>query len=160
MQTALREAQEEVNLDPIHVEVVCTLPPIHSHLHTLTIVNPVVALVSTDTDQLRLVPDPAEVDCLYWVPLEFFLTNAKVADKNGVTHILFNYLDSVTGMEHVIYGVTAYLCNILSAMALGRCLDIKPFMIQQVEEDDEIDSTTLVFALVMVTTDIASKSKL
>lgn len=163
IQTALREAQEEVNLDPRHVEVVCTLPRLYTSLRTVTVVTPVVALASTDTDNLNLVPDPAEVDCLYWVPLEFFLTNAKpMAVKSGLTHYVFDYLDSETGMKHIIFGVTAQFCITLSAIALGRFPDVplyKPVLLRDVKEDNETDSTILVFALVMIMEDSNSNDK-
>lgn len=161
MQTALREAQEEVNLDPRHVEVVCTLPPLYTSLRTLTVVTPVVAITHRDINELNLVPDPAEVDCLYWVPLEFFLVNAKpMTLKNGFTYFVFNYLDSDTGMNHVIFGVTAQFCMTLSAMALGRLPETplyKPSMLCEVRGDNENDSITVVFNEVVV---LPSQSKL
>jgi 8-oxo-dGTP pyrophosphatase MutT (NUDIX family) len=68
---ALREAQEEVGLDPVHVEVLGSLP----RYTTVTAfhVTPVVALVRPP---FALAPDPNEVAEVFEVPLEFLMTPA------------------------------------------------------------------------------------
>ena len=168
VQTALREAKEEVNLNPSHVKVVCTSPRVYSTLHTVTLITPVVALVSMDTDELNLVPYPPEVDCLYWVPLEFFVKTVKMVDTvdSKFTRVdRFYYSDPTTGINHEIFGVTAYVCAILSAMALSRLpasTIFRPIMLLQVNEDKKSESTTLIFGEVMLTrkTVMTSRSKL
>ena len=69
--TALREAEEEVGLDPARVEVVGYLPV----YRTLTgfCVTPVVAIVKPPVD---LRPDPGEVADVFEVPLSFLLDSA------------------------------------------------------------------------------------
>lgn len=69
--TALREAQEEVGLEPQHVEVMGTLP-IYQTV-TAFMVTPVVALVSPG---FRLAPDPSEVSEVFEVPLSFLMQPA------------------------------------------------------------------------------------
>ncbi|MBV8032973.1 MAG: CoA pyrophosphatase [Betaproteobacteria bacterium] len=69
--TALREAQEEIGLDPARVEVLGRLPDYHTR--TGYVVAPVVALLSPP---LALVPDPAEVAEIFYVPLAFLLDPA------------------------------------------------------------------------------------
>lgn len=54
--TALREAQEELGIDPGCVDVVVTMPPVLSK-HLLS-VTPVVATVPQG---MRFIPSPAEV---------------------------------------------------------------------------------------------------
>lgn len=69
--TALREAQEEIGLDPSVVEVLGRLP-----LYTTGtgfIVTPVVGLVPPGT---ALVPDPNEVAEVFEVPLSFLMNPA------------------------------------------------------------------------------------
>ena len=69
--TALREAEEEVGLDPARVEVVGYLPV----YRTVTgfCVTPVVAIVKPPVD---LRPDPGEVADVFEVPLSFLLDSA------------------------------------------------------------------------------------
>jgi 8-oxo-dGTP pyrophosphatase MutT (NUDIX family) len=69
--TALREAQEEVGLQPAQVEVLGRLP----EYTTITrfVVTPVVALVQPT---LQLHPDPHEVAEAFEVPLPFLMTPA------------------------------------------------------------------------------------
>jgi 8-oxo-dGTP pyrophosphatase MutT (NUDIX family) len=69
--TALREAQEEVGLDPALVEVMGTLPTYTTVTHF--VVTPVVALVQPD---YTLVPDPFEVAEAFEVPLTFLMNPA------------------------------------------------------------------------------------
>lgn len=69
--TALREAEEEIGLDPACVEVVGYLPA----YRTVTgfLVTPVVAIVTPPVD---LCPDPGEVAEVFEVPLSFLLDSA------------------------------------------------------------------------------------
>ena len=69
--TALREAQEEVGLDPALVEVLGSLPPYVTT--TGFVVTPVVALVEP---QASYSPNPYEVADLFEVPLAFVLDPA------------------------------------------------------------------------------------
>ena len=69
--TALREAHEEIGLAGAHVEVLGQLPEYitGSAFH----VTPVVALVSPE---MRLSPNPHEVQCAFEVPLAFLMNPA------------------------------------------------------------------------------------
>jgi 8-oxo-dGTP pyrophosphatase MutT (NUDIX family) len=58
LETALREAEEEIGLDPAGVEVVGALPPIGTFVTSFK-VHPFVGLIA---DDLRFVPSPAEVE--------------------------------------------------------------------------------------------------
>lgn len=69
--TALREAQEEVGLDPALAEVLGTLPAYATG--SGFIVTPVLALVSP---QAILVPNPHEVADVFEVPLAFLMNPA------------------------------------------------------------------------------------
>ncbi|KAL2541462.1 Nudix hydrolase 15 [Abeliophyllum distichum] len=68
--TALREATEEIGLDPCLVQVLAILKPLIS-LHLLTVV-PVVGLLSRVTEY-EPVLNANEVDAIFYVPLEMFL---------------------------------------------------------------------------------------
>lgn len=69
--TALREAQEEIGLPPRHVEVLGTLPTYVTG--TAFIITPVVALVSPG---FELRPNPGEVADVFEVPLGFLMNPA------------------------------------------------------------------------------------
>src|SRR5690606_25488291 len=64
-QTALREANEEVALDPASVEQVGEL----HHLATVTSRSSIVPYVGVLPERPRLVPNPGEVDAILHVPL-------------------------------------------------------------------------------------------
>ena len=68
---ALREAQEEIGLDPSYVQVLGTLPTYTTG--SAYIVTPVVALVHAD---FTLIPNPDEVANVFEVPLAFLMNPA------------------------------------------------------------------------------------
>lgn len=67
-QTALREASEEIALDPAAVEVVGALPPVSTFVTGYRI-QPFVGLVAEPTD-LGLAPNPTEVETVLAFTLE------------------------------------------------------------------------------------------
>ena len=114
--TALREAEEEVGLDPRRVEVLGKLSDYHTR--TDFRVTPVVGLVS-EPFELRL--DAREVDEVFEVPLSFLLDPA-----NHQRHARefqgrqVHYFAIVWG-EHNIWGATAgMLVNLYRFLAQPR----------------------------------------
>ena len=104
--TALREAQEEVGLDPGQVAVLGSLPVYETG--TAFMVTPVVALVQPDAP---LHPNPYEVADVFEVPLRFLLDPAHHQRHRlhwqGLEREWFSmpYLDA--GRERYIWGATA-----------------------------------------------------
>jgi 8-oxo-dGTP pyrophosphatase MutT (NUDIX family) len=104
--TALREAQEEVGLDPGHVEVLGSLSEYITG--TAFIVTPVVALIHPDH---VITPNPDEVAQVFEVPLAYLMNPAHhrrhALEAEGVRREWFSmpYLDH--GTEHFIWGATA-----------------------------------------------------
>lgn len=104
--TALREAQEEVGLEPHHVEVIGHLPEYitGSAFH----VTPVVGLISA---QMQLSPNPHEVACAFEVPLVFLMNPAHhrwhVYEHEGVQRRWLSMPYEVQGHTHFIWGATA-----------------------------------------------------
>ena len=100
--TALRETQEEVGIDPAHVEIVGFLDP--NPTVTGYAVTPVVALVEL---RQELIIDPVEVRSAFEVPLPFLLdeANQELSEREfeGVTVPIaeFNY------GQYRIWGATA-----------------------------------------------------
>jgi len=108
--TALREAQEEIALPRHHVEVLGTLPIYETG--SAFIITPVVALVQPD---FTLTPNAFEVADVFEVPLEFLMNPAHhrrhVFEWEGVRREWFSmpYQDDSKGhvTERFIWGATA-----------------------------------------------------
>ncbi len=105
--TALREAEEEVGLDPALVEVVGKMPEYTTG--TGFRVTPVVGLVSREA---VLVPDPGEVAAVFEVPLGFLMDprnhQRRRYDIDGVTRTFFAMPWGPPGQEpYFIWGATA-----------------------------------------------------
>jgi 8-oxo-dGTP pyrophosphatase MutT (NUDIX family) len=103
---ALREAEEEVGLDPGGVEVLGHLPTYTTG--TAFIITPVVALVPAAAP---LSPNPAEVDAVFEVPLAFLMNPAHHRrhhhDWQGRTHEWYSMPYADAGGERFIWGATA-----------------------------------------------------
>ena len=99
--TALREAQEEIGLDPAGVEIVGALPPIGTFVTNYK-VHPFVGLIG---DDLKFEPSPAEVEAV----LAFRLVQLRQGFamrrlvRRGVPIRTPTYVVD----EHVIWGATA-----------------------------------------------------
>ncbi|HZY20611.1 MAG TPA: CoA pyrophosphatase [Ramlibacter sp.] len=104
--TALREANEEIGLDPAEVEVVGQMPTYVTG--TRFIITPVVALVRPDA-ALELNPD--EVADAFEVPLRFLMDPANhrrhAIDAGGVRREWFSMPYTAGGTERFIWGATA-----------------------------------------------------
>ncbi|KAI8475372.1 MAG: mitochondrial nudix hydrolase 15 [Monoraphidium minutum] len=120
--TALREAQEELGLDPSAARVVCKLPPFLSK-HYLS-VTPVVAQVPADFTPAI---NPAEVDAAFHMPLAAFLEadhhlhwDVGGARGGGLRYRIHSF-DHIDGREHyVIWGLTASMLIRVAELAFGR----------------------------------------
>lgn len=103
---ALREAQEEVGLDPGRVEVLGHLPTYTTG--TAFVITPVVALVETPAD---LVANPAEVDTVFEVPLAFLMNPAHHRRHHhhweGRVHEWYSMPYADAQGERFIWGATA-----------------------------------------------------
>lgn len=104
--TALREAQEEVGLDPALVEVLGSLPTYTTG--TRFIVTPVVALVAPAA---ILTPNPHEVADAFEVPLDFLMNPAyhhrHRMNANGQVREWFSMPWMDGDVERFIWGATA-----------------------------------------------------
>lgn len=104
--TALREAQEEVGLDPVHVRVLGELPVYitGSSFH----VTPVVALISAE---MTLQPNPFEVAHAFEVPLAFLMNPANHrwhrVQHEGLTREWLSMPYQDGPHERFIWGATA-----------------------------------------------------
>ena len=125
-ETALREAEEEVGLDPQLAELVCVLPPVVSGWYNLTCVTPVVCLLKCKVEELRLVCNPDEVEEISWIPIRTFVESQFMELTKGrwrdipVTMSSFHYTDQDIKTQCFIWGLTANICVSVSAIALDK----------------------------------------
>lgn len=108
--TALREATEEIGLDPVHVEVLGFLPD----YHTITgfRVTPVVA---TLTPPFALAPDAFEVAEIFEVPLSFVLDPRNYQRHPYTLQGRSGHYYAVPWGDYFIWGATAAMLRILAA---------------------------------------------
>ncbi|KAJ8003072.1 hypothetical protein DPEC_G00165560 [Dallia pectoralis] len=117
--TALREAEEELGLPADQVEVVCTLCPIMNKSGLL--VTPVVGFIDASFTPC---PNPAEVSAVFTAPLEFFIkeTDHSSYSPPGFSGLLhsFRFLDPESERYYQIWGLTAMLAILVSVLALRK----------------------------------------
>ena len=118
--TALRESREEIGMPEESVEVIGELDAFTSKVGLR--VQPIIGMVPSD---LILLPNPGEIESIFRVPVEFFLTE-KVSYThrfrfmgNEVTVPSFNYGD------YVIWGLTAFMIVDLIKRAYDHEVDFQ-----------------------------------
>ncbi|XP_048814354.1 peroxisomal coenzyme A diphosphatase NUDT7 isoform X2 [Lagopus muta] len=114
--TALREAKEEVGLQPEKVEVICRLVPVIDKMNHL--ITPVVGFIE---DTFQASPNPDEVSDVFVVPLEYFikpLNYVALPYKNSSGYLswmhCFTYDDHESKKSFKIWGLTAHLAVFLA----------------------------------------------
>lgn len=119
--TALREAKEEIGLDPALVSVVTVLEPFLSK-NGLNVV-PVIGMVS-DKALFKPVLNKAEVEDIFDAPLEMFLKDNHRRTKQmnwmgiDIPVQFFDY--EADGKKFVIWGLTAHIVTRAAAVIFGR----------------------------------------
>ena len=121
--TALREAHEEISLAPTSVRIMGSLLPVRSPAGF--VVQPIVGIIGDDIfNELR--PDPAEVDSIFTLPLahigqpdSFSLVPRKTNGRDNSYWV-------VSHPEHYIWGLSAWVLNDLRhrlyhGRTLARC---------------------------------------
>ncbi|XP_070764128.1 peroxisomal coenzyme A diphosphatase NUDT7 [Enoplosus armatus] len=117
--TALREAEEEIGLPPDDVQVVCRLVPVINKSGLL--VTPVVGFID---ESFCPCSNPAEVSAVFTVPLDFFTSRDHysaygAAEMVGTLHS-FRFVDPDSGSQYHIWGLTAMLAILVAALALRK----------------------------------------
>ncbi|KAL4860143.1 hypothetical protein ACK3TF_000346 [Chlorella vulgaris] len=125
--TALREAQEELGLDPACVCVVACLPPFLSK-HLLS-VTPVVGVIPA---HLRFTPNPTEVEAVFTAPLKRFLeagptySSRDVEWEPGVPYRLHYFQHTAdSGATYCIWGLTAGMLIVIAEAAFKKVPDFQ-----------------------------------
>uniref|UniRef100_A0A8B9ZF39 Peroxisomal coenzyme A diphosphatase NUDT7 n=1 Tax=Anas platyrhynchos TaxID=8839 RepID=A0A8B9ZF39_ANAPL len=114
--TALREAKEEVGLPPEKVEVICRLVPGIDKMNYL--VTPVVGFIE---DTFQATPNPDEVSDVFVMPLEYFirpLNYMALPYKTSSGYLTwmhcFTYHDHERNKSFKIWGLTAHFAVFLA----------------------------------------------
>ena len=121
--TALREANEEVGLDPAAVKPMCRLETIESY--TGLCVTPIVGLVEPAhaAEPSKLTLSEAEVDAAFAVPLAYFLEDKNLASKQeiewrGGMFVMRTYhYAAECGRSFKIWGLTAHIAHQVAHIA-------------------------------------------
>ncbi|XP_074769678.1 peroxisomal coenzyme A diphosphatase NUDT7 [Athene noctua] len=120
--TALREAKEEVGLQPEEVEVICRLVPGIDKMNHL--VTPVVGFIE---DTFQATPNPDEVSNVFVVPLEYFIkplhykTLPYKSSSGSLSWVhCFTYDDQEHKMSFRIWGLTAHFAVLLALVIFGE----------------------------------------
>ncbi|XP_050368032.1 nudix hydrolase 15, mitochondrial-like [Argentina anserina] len=106
--TALREAKEEIGLDPSQVNIVTVLEPFVNKLG-MTVV-PVIGLLS-NKEAFKPAPSAAEVEAIFYAPLEMFLKDenrrAEEREWMGYKYLLHHFYFDDHGKQYDIWAITA-----------------------------------------------------
>lgn len=114
--TALREAREEIGLDPVRVEVLGRMPDYHTR--TGYLITPVVGIV---TPPFELQPDAGEVDEVFEVPLAFLLDPANHQRQSREWQGELRWFYAMPYQQHYIWGATAgMVVNLYRYLVQGR----------------------------------------
>lgn len=105
---ALREAQEEIGLDPAHVTPLGYLEPYRTG--TGFLITPLVALVDPG---FTLRPDPSEVAHVFEVPLPFLMDDTKHRIDNRFWRGANRRFYAMPYEQHYIWGATAGIIRTL-----------------------------------------------
>lgn len=143
IETATREAKEEIGLEPSMVNVVTVLEPFLSK-HLLRVV-PVIGILS-DKKAFSPIPNTAEVDAVFDAPLEMFLKdeNRKSEEREWTgDKYLVHFFDYETdNNKYLIWGLTAGILIRAASVVYQRppaFLEQKPnYRIPKVVDKDTI----------------------
>uniref|UniRef100_A0A8C6S954 Peroxisomal coenzyme A diphosphatase NUDT7 n=1 Tax=Neogobius melanostomus TaxID=47308 RepID=A0A8C6S954_9GOBI len=120
VETALREAEEEIGLRSDQVQLVCKLTPVINKSGLM--VTPVVGFID---ETFCPSPNPAEVSAVFTLPLDVFTRENNHAQLQGVPGLVgplhsFHYEDLMSGRHYHIWGLTAALAMLVAVCALHK----------------------------------------
>ena len=153
--TALREAQEEVGLDPSRVQPLCRLVPIESS--TGLCVTPIVGYIQNSIEPSSLQLSEVEVEAAFCVPVSYFLEESNCASKQnmercGRIYCRRTYFFQTEERTFKIYGLTAHIAYQVAEIALGNlsASEICALVSNRMDEKHEISG--YLFRLEQLTT--------
>ena len=118
IETALRESQEEIGLDPDQVEILGSLDPMVTRFGVK--VTPVVGIVPAD---ISLTANPDELDSIFRVPLDFLLRDERTRTDKGTVNGHTVAVPCWHWQGYEIWGVTAIILVNFMNRVLGKNID-------------------------------------
>ncbi|KAL4585675.1 hypothetical protein LXL04_010299 [Taraxacum kok-saghyz] len=126
IRTALREAEEEIGLDPALVDVITVLEPFVSKFNVTVV--PVIGILR-DKQSFNPIPNPGEVESIFYAPLDLFLKdkNRRQEEKElGGNKYLLHYFDYETNNRvYVIWALTAGILIAAASLVFRRPPDFE-----------------------------------
>jgi 8-oxo-dGTP pyrophosphatase MutT (NUDIX family) len=114
--TALRETEEEIGVDPRHVDVLGPLASIHTFSSNF-VINPFVGVIPYP---YAFRPNPHEVSEIFSVPLDVLVDPATAAEEQWTLEGLTVPIETYRHAGHVIWGatqrITATLLDLFAAI--------------------------------------------
>jgi peroxisomal coenzyme A diphosphatase NUDT7 len=144
IETALREAREEVGLDPTHIKPVCRLESLESY--TGLCVTPVVGLVdpAEAAEPANLTLSKAEVEAAFAVPLGYFYDETNLISKQDIDwrgemfEMRTYHYTAECGRTFKIWGLTAFIAHQVAMIAMSvsnePIIGLNSVLNQQLEE--------------------------
>jgi 8-oxo-dGTP pyrophosphatase MutT (NUDIX family) len=105
---ALREAQEEIGLDPHHVEIIGLLPDYLTS--TGFRIKPVLALVAAEA---KFVINPEEVDAVFEVPFSYLMDVSNYKRESRFWQGIERHYYTLVHEDRLIWGVTAGIIRVM-----------------------------------------------
>ncbi|KAD7117103.1 hypothetical protein R6Q59_006304 [Mikania micrantha] len=129
IRTALREAEEEIGLDPALVDVVAVLEPFVTKENVIVV--PVLGIL-WNKHVFNPVPNVEEVESIFYAPFDMFLKNEnrrhEEREYEGDRYLL-HYFDFKTRNEtYVIWALTAGILISTASLVYQRPPDFEPRM--------------------------------
>lgn len=100
--TALREAHEELSIEPHHVDIIATCPEYRTGSGYR--ITPIVAVVP---DTLNIIPNPDEVESWFAAPSSFLFNNNNASKKSAIWNGQNRSYYDIHWQDYRIWGVTA-----------------------------------------------------
>jgi len=100
--TALREAQEELSINPAQVDIIATCPIYNSGSGYA--ITPIIGVVPTNLD---IKPNPGEVDSWFQVPASFLFNRSNAEKKMTIWNGRERSYYDMQWQEYRIWGITA-----------------------------------------------------
>lgn len=130
--TALREADEEINLKQDQVNVIGLIPPFMVINTIKSQIFPCYAVIATlagKRNDLQLIPNEDEVSDHFWMPLKSFISSGPHHQKmkssslfGGHSHFSYDHFSykSSEGKLYKVMGLTARLCMVTAMVAFNE----------------------------------------
>ncbi|XP_071707363.1 nudix hydrolase 15, mitochondrial-like [Rutidosis leptorrhynchoides] len=131
IRTALREAEEEIGLDPALVDVVTVLQPFVTKMAGNVTVVPVIGIL-WDKQAFNPILNAGEVESIFYAPFEMFLKDENRREEGrqfeGEKYLFHYFQYEIDNHVYVIWAVTASILITAATIVYQRPPDFEPRM--------------------------------